>query len=187
MRRINPNGGTRSVASAVAILTAALIATAHADSPKLTAPADAWAVTNAVPDVYALNGQFDRVVLLRFKTGADLLDGLERMVKEQNIRNGVILSAIGSVRSWHYHTISRPGAKSEDVYVKNPEVPADILSMNGYIVNGRVHPHFTLADLQRAFGGHLESGTTVHSFAVVTIGVLKDGIDLSRIDDKTYR
>jgi predicted DNA-binding protein with PD1-like motif len=174
----------------LSILTIANLATTasiHADSPKPAAPADASAVTNAVPDVYALNGQFDRVVLLRFKTGADLLDGLERMVKEQNIRNGVILSAIGSVRSWHYHTISRPGAKSEDVYVKNPEVPADILSMNGYIVNGRVHPHFTLADLQKAFGGHLEAGTAVHSFAIVTIGVLKDGIDLNRIDDKTYR
>jgi len=173
--------------SILTIVNLATAANTHADSPKPAAPADVGAATNAVPDVYALNGQFDRVVLLRFKSQADLLDGLEGMVKEQKIRNGVILSAIGSVRSWHYHTISRPGAKSEDVYVKNPEVPADILSMNGYIINGRVHPHFTLADLQHAFGGHLEAGTAVHSFAVVTIGVLKDGIDLSRIDDKTYR
>ena len=172
----------------LAFISVAAAQTKSADGAKPPTPADtSKAVTNAVPDVYALNGQFDRVVLLRFKYGADLLDGLERMVKEENIRNGVILSAIGSVRSWHYHTISRPGAKSEDVYVKNPDVPADILSMNGYIINGRVHPHFTLADLQKAFGGHLETGTAVHSFAVVTIGVLKDGIDLGRIDDKTYR
>ena len=143
--------------------------------------------TNVVPDVYALNGQFDRIVVLRFKYQTDLLDGLERMVKEQNIRNGVILSAIGSVRSWHYHTISKPGSPAQDVYVKNPEVPADILSMNGYVVNGRVHPHFTLADLDKAFGGHLMSGTAVHTFAVVTIGVFKDGIDFNRLDDRTYR
>jgi predicted DNA-binding protein with PD1-like motif len=173
---------------ALAIVSVATAQTTRTEPSKSTTSADiSKAATNAVPDVYALNGQFDRVVLLRFKPQADILDGLERMVKEQQIRNGVILSAIGSVRSWHYHTISKPGAKSEDVNVQNPEVPADILSMNGYIVNGRVHPHFTLADLQKAFGGHLESGTAVHSFAVVTIGVLKDGVDLSRIDDKTYR
>jgi predicted DNA-binding protein with PD1-like motif len=169
-------------------ISAAAAQATSADGVKSVAPADtSKAVTNAVPDVYALNGQFDRVVLLRFKSQADLLDGLEGMVKEQKIRNGIILSAIGSVRSWHYHTISKPGSGAKDVYVKNPEVPADILSMNGYVIDGRVHAHFTMADLEKAFGGHLETGTAVHSFAVVTIGVLKDGIDLNRIDDKTYR
>src|SRR5689334_14935564 len=59
---------------------------------------------SAVPDVYALSGQFDRVVVLRFKYQTDLLAGLERMVKEQKIRNGVILAGIGSVRGWHLHT-----------------------------------------------------------------------------------
>jgi hypothetical protein len=44
-----------------------------------------------------------------------------------------------------------------------------------------------MANLEKAFGGHLEAGTVVHSFAIVTIGVFKDGIDLNRIDDKTYR
>ena len=175
---------TLSILTIVNLATAASI---HADSPKPAAPADIAVVTNAVPDVYALNGQFDRVVLLRFKSQADLLDGLERMVKEQQIRNGVILSAIGSVRSWHYHTISKPGSSSKDMFVKNPEVPADILSMNGYVIDGRVHAHFTMADLEKAFGGHLEAGTTVHSFAIVTVGVFKDGLDLNRIDDKTYR
>jgi predicted DNA-binding protein with PD1-like motif len=172
----------------LAIMSVATAQTMRTEPTKPATTADvSKAVTNAVPDVYALNGQFDRVVLLRFKSQADLLDGLERMIKEQQIRNGVILSAIGSVRSWHYHTISKPGSSSKDVFVKNPEVPADILSMNGYVIDGRVHAHFTMADLEKAFGGHLEAGTTVHSFAVVTVGVLKDGIDLNRIDDKTYR
>ena len=182
MRRLIP------ILGLLTIVSVATVQTARAEVAKPTTPAeDSKPTTNAVPDVYALSGQFDRVVLLRFKSQTDLLDGLERMVKEQKIRNGVILSAIGSVRSWHYHTISKPGAASKDVYEKNPEVPADILSMNGYVIDGRVHAHFTMADLDKAFGGHLISGTTVHTFAVVTIGVFKDGIDLNRIDDKTYR
>ena len=42
--------------------------------------------SDAVPDVYAITGQFDRIVTLRFKFGTDLLAGLEKMVAQQKIR-----------------------------------------------------------------------------------------------------
>lgn len=72
-----------------------------------TTPAeDAKPNSDQVPDVYALSGQFDRIVVLRFKNQTDLLAGLERMVKECKIRNAAILSGIGSVKSYHYHTVS---------------------------------------------------------------------------------
>jgi predicted DNA-binding protein with PD1-like motif len=71
--------------------------------------------------------------------------------------------------------------------VRNPAGPADIVSVNGYVIDGRVHAHLTMTDADKAFGGHLETGTSVFTFAVVTVGVFKDGIDLSRVDDKTYR
>ena len=41
----------------------------------------------------AINGKFERIVTLRFKYQADLLAGMEKMVKEQKIKNAVILSA----------------------------------------------------------------------------------------------
>jgi hypothetical protein len=44
-----------------------------------------------------------------------------------------------------------------------------------------------LANPDKAFGGHLEAGTSVFTFAVVTLGVFKDGTDLNRVDDKNYR
>ncbi|HEX3728518.1 MAG TPA: PPC domain-containing DNA-binding protein, partial [Opitutaceae bacterium] len=106
-----------------------------------------------VPDVYAITGKFERVVVLRFKYQADLLAGLERMVKEQHIKNGVILSAVGSVRSYHLHSVSNRTFPSKDMFVENPTGSADIVSMNGYVMNGRLHPHITLADSQHAFGG----------------------------------
>ena len=59
--------------------------------------------------------------------------------------------------------------------------------MNGYAMNGRLHPHITLATPQHAFGGHLEPGTKVLTFAIVTNGVLPDDLDLSKLDDKDYR
>jgi hypothetical protein len=32
-------------------------------------------------------------------------------------------------------------------------------------------------------GGHLEPGTTVFTFAIITLGVLEDGVDLTRFDE----
>jgi predicted DNA-binding protein with PD1-like motif len=152
-----------------------------------TAAEDSKANSSAVPDVYALSGQFDRVLVLRFKYQTDLLAGLERIVKEQKIHNAVILAGIGSVRGYHIHTVSNATFPTKNIYVKNLTGAADIVSMNGYVIDGRVHAHLTLADADKAFGGHLEPGTTVFTFAVVTVGVFKDGIDLSRINDKSYR
>jgi predicted DNA-binding protein with PD1-like motif len=124
---------------------------------------------------------------LRLKYQADLLAGLESMVKQQKIRNAVILAGAGSVTGYHVHGVSNSTFPSKNIYVKDPNAPADIVSMNGYIIDGRPHVHITFTDPDKAFGGHLEPGTTVFTFAIVTIGVFKDGIDLSRIDDKTHR
>jgi len=140
-----------------------------------------------VPDVTALNGEFSRIVVLRLKYDADLLSGLEKKVKEEKIKNAVILAGAGSVRSYSFHVVSNRTFPSKNIYVKDPTAPADIVSMNGYVIDGRVHAHLTMADVEKAFGGHLENGTTVYTFAIVTVGVFADGIDLSRVDDKTYR
>jgi predicted DNA-binding protein with PD1-like motif len=141
----------------------------------------------SVPDVYAISGQFQRVLVLRFKYNTDLLAGLQRMVKEQKVKNGVILAGMGSVRNYQVHAVSNRTFPSKDVFVKDPTAPADIVSMNGYVLNGRVHPHITLSTGDHAFGGHLEPGTSVFTFAIVTLGVFNDDADFSRLDDQTYR
>lgn len=176
------------VLSLLFLCTIAAAQQTRTEVTKATTPADdAKANSASVPDVYALNSQFERIVILRFKYESDLLGGMEKMVKEQKIRNAVILAAAGSLKSYHYHLVSNRTFPSKNLYVKDPTAPADIVSMNGYVINGRIHAHLTMADADKAFGGHLEAGTTVFTFAIVTIGVLKDGIDLSRVDDKTYR
>ena len=43
--------------------------------------------SSSVPDVYAINGRFERIVVLRIKYQTDLLSGMEEMVKEEKIRN----------------------------------------------------------------------------------------------------
>lgn len=148
---------------------------------------DAKPNSPGVADVYAIPVHFERTLVLRFKYDTDLLAGIERVVKEQKIRNAVILSGIGSVRNYHVHQVSNRTFPSKNTFVKDATGPADLIGMNGYIIDGRVHAHVTLSNPSGAFGGHLESGTSVFTFAVLTLGVLDDAADLSKLDDKTYR
>ncbi len=148
---------------------------------------DAQPNSDKVPAALAISSQFQRVVILRFKYDTDLLAGLQEMVRQQKIQNGVILSAFGSVRNYQIHQVSNRTLPVKDTFVKDPTAFADITGMSGFILNGRLHPHITLANQEKAFAGHLEPGTNVFTFAVVTVGVLPDHLDLSRLDDKTYR
>ena len=50
-----------------------------------------------------MSGRFDRVLTLRFKYNTDLLAGIEKMVKQEKIRNAVILSGAGSVTGYQIH------------------------------------------------------------------------------------
>jgi predicted DNA-binding protein with PD1-like motif len=152
-----------------------------------TPEGDSHPNSDKIPDVYAIQSQFDRIVVLRFKFKTDLLAGMEKAVKEQKIKNAVILAGAGGVRGYHVHQISNRDFPSKNMFVKNPSAPADLISMNGYIIDGRIHAHMTLATPDKAFGGHLEPGTEVFTFGIVTIGVMKDGTDFTHLDDKTYR
>jgi predicted DNA-binding protein with PD1-like motif len=143
--------------------------------------------SDQVPEAYAISGQFERVLVLRFKYETDLLAGMEKMVREHRVRNAVILSGIGSVKGYHLHVVSNRTFPSKNIFIRDPTSPADLIGMNGYIIDGRVHAHMTLAKPDNAFGGHLVPETKVFTFVVVTLGVLGDEVDLKRIDDKTYR
>jgi predicted DNA-binding protein with PD1-like motif len=150
-------------------------------------PLDSKPNSDEVPDGYAIETQFERIVILRFKYKADLLASMEKMIQAQGIRNAVILSAAGSVRNYHVHSVSNRDFPSKNIFTKDPTDPADLVSMNGYVIGGRIHAHMTLTNGRHAFGGHLEPETNVFTFAIVTLGVLSDDVDLSKIDDKSYR
>jgi predicted DNA-binding protein with PD1-like motif len=142
--------------------------------------------SSAVPEAYALTGHFDKIVVIRLKYKANLLAGITKVVQEQHIQNGVFLSAIGSVRGYEVHQVTNRDLPTQDTFEKNPNQPADLVSMNGYVINGRIHAHMTLATPERVIAGHLEAENEVYTYAIVTIGVMND-TNLDKIDDKTYR
>jgi uncharacterized protein len=128
---------------------------------------------------------FERIEIIRMKSGTDMLEGLKKAVKEKNIKNAVILAGIGSVTDYHYHVVSDKNLPPAEEFPK-ASVPMDLVSVQGYILNGRVHAHITLSDENSVVGGHLESGTKALTFFIITIGILPDSLDMENFDSYKF-
>lgn len=138
------------------------------------------------PDVVTATESFERIVLVRLRSSTDLLAGLKEAVEREGIKNGVILMGIGSLVSYHIHLVANETFPHEEIFIKE-EGPFDLLNVNGYVLDGRVHAHITLSDESRAIGGHLEPDTNIFTFVAVTIGVLAGDTDISRFDGVAWR
>jgi len=118
--------------SILALMTAALVTAQETRKTIVNRspnPADDTKENSAaVPDVFAITGHFDRIVVLRFKYKTDLLAGMQQMVKQEHIQNGVILSGAGSVRGYQMHQVTNRTLPVEEMYESNPTGPADLVS-----------------------------------------------------------
>ena len=119
--------------------------------------------------------------VVRVETGEDLLASLERLVAEEGIRNAAIVSAIGSASAWRFHVVASPTLPPREAFPEGVGA-VDICHMQGYVLEGRVHAHITFADAATAFGGHLERGVRVLTFAVVTLVALPDDLGIATWD-----
>ena len=160
----------RTVTKAVAALALAVLGLPGAD------PA---------PAVHTVSGKFDRVVVVRLKNKTDMLAGLEEAVKKEKIRNAVVVSGFGSLTSYHVHIVSNTTLPPTNAFIKGSG-PYDLLDVSGAVFEGRVHAHITIATEKNTTGGHLEPGTSVFTFAIITLGVLDDKTDIRRFDDPAW-
>ena len=135
-----------------------------------------------MPDVFSVTSKFEKIQIVRMRPGTDMLEGLNRYIKLNGVKNAVILAGIGSVTDYHYHVVSDKNLPPAEEYPK-ASVAKDLTSVQGYILNGRVHAHITLADENSVVGGHLEAGTKALTFFILTIGILPDTLDIEKLDD----
>lgn len=126
------------------------------------------------------SGRFEKVHIIKAETGEDLLEALENGIKKLGIRHGAIVNGVGSTRGYHLHVVKTVNIPPGNVYFKDAG-PYDLLTMTGYVMDGRVHAHVTLSDERKTVGGHLEPGTEVLTFAIATIAEI-EGVDATDLD-----
>jgi predicted DNA-binding protein with PD1-like motif len=162
--------------TALILLAATLSCTTHTAHDPYDSPA---------PAVHTINADFSRIVIIRLKYETDLLAGIQHAVDKEKIRNAVILSGIGSLTQYNVHTVANKNFPVEGLSMRD-DTAEDLIAVNGYVIDGRVHCHITFTDEKRALGGHLDPGTNAYTFAVITLGILDEPVDLRRIDDYTW-
>ena len=114
-----------------------------------------------------------RHVALRLNPGDDLLLSLRQAAREQGIQNAAILSGVGSLSQYHYHVVKTTNMPPGNIFVQG-EGPFDILTITGLIVNGEVHAHVAFSDTKSAYGGHIEEGCRVLTFAVIVLAIAEN-------------
>lgn len=119
---------------------------------------------------YFNGGNPGEAIFVALDSGDDVLLSIKEVIKQAGIKNGIIVSGIGSLRKASYHIVEEgDGEKSfSDKYIKK-EGWIEIVSMSGVIADSEPHIHILLSMDDKGFGGHLEEGCIILTLAEIVI------------------
>ena len=120
------------------------------------------------------------VYRLALGPGDFLLESILEFIKEHDIKDGVVLTGIGSLSECSLHwptTVVYPSTNKFETF----KGPLEITGIQGIIADGEPHLHMMVAEGgdARAAGGHMEKGCKVLYLAEITIAKL-DGPPMTR-------
>ncbi len=119
-------------------------------------------------DVFA-GAQIHEIYRLRLDRGDLLLETILDAIQKNNIQDGAVLGAAGSLQECTFHGVKSLAPNPEQLYTTR-RGHMEILNVNGIIAAGEPHLHMTLSSPEGgAFGGHLEKGCKVLYRAELTI------------------
>jgi uncharacterized protein len=122
------------------------------------------------------------IIVARIEYGEDLLESLQALCTEHDIRNGVILSGYGTLGYAAFFGLQSTEYPPPDFYRWRKEEGYELLNFTGVIADYQVHAHMTVSTKEKAVGGHLEKGCKVLTLAEVVMMKL-EGIKLKRMVD----
>ncbi|MEH2249949.1 PPC domain-containing DNA-binding protein [Nostoc sp.] len=118
-----------------------------------------------------------KIFVIRLKPHDDLRQSLKNFVKQEDIKAGFILSAIGSLEEAKIRFANQ--AISTVLTEK-----FEIIALNGTIATTGVHLHIAISDQKgKTLGGHLDDGCIIYTTAEIVIGASKE-FSFNRTFDK---
>ena len=137
-------------------------------------------------------GKIGRIVVVRLAPGTDLLGGIQAACERYQIHNGVVISAIGSLKKVRFCDVEAlPEKKCGYGYgrVLALDETIEMTGAGGVICsdaenNINLHVHISMSDKNgKAYGGHLVEGTEVLMTADIVLGEI-EGICMLREYDE---
>ena len=125
--------------------------------------------------------QYGRTVIIHLGKGEKLLESLTEEIKRLHLKNGILLSAIGSLRKASLHVITSTDDWPVNQFI-TVEKPIELGAAQGLIINGEPHFHLVISEENSLYAGHMEPGCEVQYLAEFAILELLD-VDLTRKTD----
>jgi predicted DNA-binding protein with PD1-like motif len=113
-------------------------------------------------------GGLGRLLVLAFERGEDLLEKTIEQLGKEGVKNGVLISGIGTFDKAHIHRVTSFNEKPDEEFIKI-DAPMELSSVQGIIANGIPHFHMVFTDLEKTYSGHLEPGCRVLYLAELVI------------------
>ncbi len=115
----------------------------------------------------------------RLKPGQDLREEIEKIVRENNIQAGCVLSLVGSLSK---ASLRMAGGEK----VKSWDEPLEIVAGTGTISVDGCHIHIAISNGSGVvFGGHLDKGCVVRTTAELVFLVFEDVKYRREMDEET--
>ena len=108
------------------------------------------------------------VILLHLGKGDDMLQCLNQAITEHKIKNGAVVSMIGTLDKARYHMIQTTEDDPTNGFY-TVEGPIEVAAGQGLIIDGEPHIHICMATPEASYLGHLEEGCRVLYLAEIAI------------------
>lgn len=125
-----------------------------------------------------LTNRYGRTVIIHLGKGEKILESLTEELKRLDVRYGILVSAIGSLRKACLHVITNTEDLSVNRYI-TLEKPIELGAAQGLIIDGEPHFHINISEPRGVYAGHLEEGCEVQYLAEFAILEL-EGLDITR-------
>lgn len=126
--------------------------------------------------------QLGRIIIIHLSKGENILESIQTEIQRLNIKNAVLLSAIGSLRKANLHFITNTDDLAINEFI-TVERPIELSSAQGLIIDGEPHFHLTISEPDGMYAGHMEPGCEVQYLAEIALLELKDA-SLTRKTDE---
>ncbi len=120
-----------------------------------------------------------KIIAIRLHDGQDLLEEIQRLVAKHEVQAGVVLSAVGSLKT---SNIRVPVIDGKVKYITPANLEID--SLQGTVSKNGCHLHIVVSDAEgKVSGGHMKEGCVIRTTCELVIGVL-DRLSFNREPDE---
>lgn len=149
---------------------------------------------NKIMRIQSVEGQLGKTIVARLLPGTDMLEGIEEVCRQHEVKNGVILCSIGSLKQLTYtYPISEATAQVGIVYCEPIviEGPIEFFGGQGIICQSEkgeylTHFHASASDEKaKLYGGHMLVGSPVLATVDLIINEVADVNMLRLFDEET--